>query len=213
MCSTLRTPDQPWVQRADRIRSRPCRWAILDTMQSVESTSSPSPASRAAAGLGSKITFAVMITVLLVAIVFAANQNEVIGWLVVAISAGWLILATVVVLFVRRGARAVNNQVKNAQATFAAQHAQRAGSTTTAEPQGDPMRDSKLDHSFKIVEVQTRVVTEELSKGADADQQMIERALETIAMTSSNARDMINPDRAQQRNHDGEPPISGDIIN
>lgn len=183
-------------------------------MQSVESASSSSPASRAAAGLGSKITFAVMITVLLVAIVFAANQNHIIGWLVVAISAGWLILATAVVLFVRRGARAVNNQVKNAQATFAAQqNAQRAGSPASAESQGDPMRDSKLDHSFKIVEVQTRVVTEELGKGADADQQMIERALETIAMTSSNARDMINPDRAEQRNNNGEPPISGDVIN
>ncbi|WBL19031.1 hypothetical protein [Citricoccus sp. NR2] len=183
-------------------------------MQSVESSSPASPASRAAAGLGSKITFAVMITVLLVAIVFAANQNDVIGWLVVAVSAGWLILATVVVLFVRRGARAVNNQVKNAQATFAAQHAQRAGSTTTAsEPQGDPMRDSKLDHSFKIVEVQTRVVTEELNKGADADQAMIGRALETIAMTSSNARDMINPQRGQNSTKDGEDPISGDVIN
>ncbi|WFP17340.1 hypothetical protein [Citricoccus muralis] len=182
-------------------------------MQSVESASSSSPASRAAAGLGSKITFAVMITVLLVAIVFAANQNHIIGWLVVAISAGWLILATAVVLFVRRGARAVNNQVKNAQATFAAQQNAQRADTASAQPAGDPMRDSKLDHSFKIVEVQTRVVNEELRKGAEADQQMIERALETIAMTSSNARDMINPDRAQQRNNDSEPPISGDVIN
>lgn len=183
-------------------------------MQSVESSSSASDGSRSSASrLGSKITFTVMVIVLLVAIVFAANQNDIIGWLVVAISAGWLILATVVVLFVRRGARAVNNQVKNAQATVAAQQAQRSQPTQKTETSGDPMRDSKLDHSFKIVEVQTRVITTEMGKGTDADREMIDRALETIAMTSANARDMINPDRNKNQGDSGEDPISGDVIN
>ncbi len=53
------------------------------------------------------------------------------------------------------------------------------------------MRDLKLDHSFKIVQVQVRVVDEERAKGATANQDTINRALETIAITATNARDMI----------------------
>ncbi|MFC7403131.1 hypothetical protein [Citricoccus sp. GCM10030269] len=172
------------------------------------------------ASRGSGVTFAVMVVILLVALLFAANQNDVIGWLLVVISAGWLILAILVVLGVRRGAKSVDRRMKN----FSASLAPRVGGTDATGPSasgtgptsggspstGDSLRDTKLDHSFKIVQVQARVVTEELDKGADADTDMVARALETIEVTSSNARDMLKEPGAGQ-NPDG--PISGEVIN
>ncbi|NUL44172.1 hypothetical protein F7P69_03035 [Cellulosimicrobium funkei] len=181
-----------------------------------------------------------MVVVLLVALLFAANQNDVIGWLLVAISAGWLALATLVVLGVRRGARSVDRRMKD----FSASLAPRVGtadappapaSATSSRNQGrsgtadggasDSMRNTKLDHSFKIVQVQTRVVTEELSKGADSDTDMIARALETIHITSANAREMIKDSSAPSgsggqseqpgtaRGAGTEGPITGEVIN
>ena len=81
----------------------------------------------------------------------------------------------------------------------------------------DPMRDTKVDHSLKIVEVQKRVISEELAKGIDqADFEMIDRALDTIEMTAHNARDMINPNRNQKPTPDsdnGTNTITGEVIN
>ncbi|GAA1116347.1 hypothetical protein [Citricoccus alkalitolerans] len=192
---------------------------------------------------GSGITFAVMVVVLLVALLFAANQNDVIGWLLVAISAGWLALAALVVLGVRRGARSVDRRMKDLSASLAprvgsaeapaAPSAPSSASSSRTSGQArateggapDPMRDTKLDHSFKIVQVQTRVVTEELSKGADSDTDMIARALETIHITSANAREMIK-ESSVPSGSEGKPgqsgtarpagtegPITGEVIN
>ena len=72
--------------------------------------------------------------------------------------------------------------------------------------EADEMRDLKLDHSFKIVQVQVRVVEDERAKGDAADQDTINRALETIAITSSKARDMIRSSGG------GDEPVSGTII-
>jgi hypothetical protein len=202
-------------------------------MQSVESGSNrraeqPRPAPRGTgwASKGSGITFAVMVVVLLVALLFAANQNDVIGWLLVAISAGWLVLAVLVVLGVRRGAQSVDRRMKNLSASMAPRAAQQepAPAGPAAAPStGDSMRDTKLDHSFKIVQVQTRVVTGELAKGTAADTDMVARALETIEITAANARDMIKEAAGPQstgtqssgpaagRPADG--PISGEVIN
>ncbi|GAA1666082.1 hypothetical protein GCM10010977_05750 [Citricoccus zhacaiensis] len=205
-------------------------------MDAVESGTDRQPGRPGAAkgrGWGSKgsgITFAVMVVVLLVALLFAANQNDVIGWLLVVISAGWLALAALVVLGVRRGARSVDRRMKDLSASLAP----RVGAVDTppAPTSGparasdggasDPMRDTKLDHSFKIVQVQTRVVTEELSKGAESDTDMIARALETIYITSANAREMIKESSAPSGD-EGKPgtakaagtegPITGEVIN
>jgi hypothetical protein len=182
-----------------------------------------------------------MVVVLLVALLFAANQNDVIGWLLVVISAGWLALAALVVLGVRRGARSVDRRMKDFSASLAprvgaadtpsnppstsssAASSRTSGQTGAAEGRAsDPMRDTKLDHSLKIVQVQTRVVTEELSKGADSDSDMIARALETIHITSANAREMIKESSAPSGGEDkpGKPgtagtegPITGEVIN
>ncbi|MFB9074960.1 hypothetical protein ACFFIO_07585 [Citricoccus parietis] len=196
-----------------------------------------------------------MVVVLLVALLFAANQNDVIGWLLVVISAGWLALAALVVLGVRRGARSVDRRMKDLSASLAprvgaadtpstppsssSSSSSSSASSRTSGQAGaagsgasDPMRDTKLDHSFKIVQVQTRVVTEELSKGADSDSDMIARALETIHITSANAREMIKessaPSSGEGKGEDKpgksgksgtaraagtEGPITGEVIN
>lgn len=162
-------------------------------------------------GLG----FAVMVTVLLVALLFAANQNSVIGWLLVAISAGWLIFAVVVFLQMRKGiqgaARRVDSMVAN---TARHQEAPVASGAQTAVA-GDPMRDTKLDHSFKICQVQVRVVREQLAAG-EVDRDMVDRALETIDITASNARDMIKGDAAEggadARQGRNEGPVSGTVV-
>lgn len=176
-------------------------------MQPIESSARP-----ATRGLGSKLTLAVMVVLLLVAIIFAANENDVIGWLVVIIAGGWLILAVATVMMVRRGAKAVKNQTDRFSAAMAGRSSQ---TVQVVEEAGDPMRDTKLDHSFKIVEVQVRVINKEFEKGAEADQDMIARALDTIEMTASNARDMIDPDRHEKKkksNSGNEGPITGEVL-
>ena len=178
-------------------------------MQSVESGSSAqSSPSSSRQGLnwtmkGGGITFGVMVLVLIVALLFAANQNDVIGWLLVIISGGWLLLAVAVVLGVRRGAQSVSKQVKNMTASMAP----RTEVQGQSAPAVDPMRDTKLDHSFKIVQVQARVVKEQLDAAGGADREMVDRALETIQITSSNARDMLKEGRG-----DSEGPVSGTVV-
>lgn len=158
------------------------------------------------------VVLLVVIIAFIVAVIFAANNNDVIGWLVVAISAGWLVLSLVSLIMVRRGARAVQKSARDLGSNIAAASA--GGSVVDA---ADPMRDTKVDHSLKIVEVQKRVITEELAKGTqEADFEMIERALDTIEMTAANARDMLNPDRHTNHKPDegnGPNTITGDIIN
>ncbi len=198
-------------------------------MQSVESGNQQNTG-RADAGTrrvgwasrGSGITFAAMVVILIVALLFAANQNDVIGWLLVVISAGWLVLAVLVTLGVRRGARSVDRKMKDLSASMATRttdHAAQPGpSASSSASPVDPMRDTKLDHSFKIVQVQARVVTEELDKGTEADSDMVARALETIHITSANAREMLKAQGSSTRSSTrpgpgNEGPISGEVIN
>ncbi|MGL3806333.1 hypothetical protein ACSYDW_09575 [Paeniglutamicibacter sp. R2-26] len=152
----------------------------------------------------STLSLAVMVTIFLVAVVFAANQNDVIGWFVVVISLGWLLLSAFLVFGLKRGARKMSEQLKAATAAAAA----RGG-----DPQQAPVvideatrnRDLKLDHSFKIIQVQTKVVNEYRHQAGEEAAGMVDRALETIEITASNARDMMKP--ANQ----GEP-MTGEVI-
>lgn len=175
-------------------------------MQSIESSSHRK-------GLRlSNVLLLVVIIAFIVSIIFAANQSEIVGWFVVVIAGGWLVLSIVSLVMVRRGAQAVHRTAQNIGSNIAASSA--GGSVVDAS---DPMRDTKVDHSLKIVEVQKRVVTDELAKGIDnADFEMIDRALDTIEMTASNARDMLNPDRhntSSKAGGDGSQTITGDVIN
>ena len=124
---------------------------------------------------------AVMLVVFLVAVVFAANQNDVIGWLVVIVSLGWLLVFSFVVFSLRSAARKAAARLQG-RARFGG-----SGQSSAAPAAADRARDMKLDHSFKIVQVQVGVVREYLGK----DDGMVERALETIEITSHNARSMM----------------------
>lgn len=175
-----------------RLRGEPGIIWSMSSQQPLPS-SGPQRADEAVKNFGrrsSGITFAVMITVLLVAIIFAANQNEIIGWIIVVISAGWLLLAAVLVFSVRRGAKKFGDAVDSARADAAARGAAQSGGTVVVD-EDTHARNMKLDHSFKIVQVQKRVVAQELAQGEDADMEMVERALDTIEVTAHNGRDML----------------------
>lgn len=184
--------------------------------QSLPSHEAAESALRNAGKRGTSIVFAVMITVLLVALVFAANQNDIIGWILVVIAGGWLLLATVVVTVFRRGAKKFGDAVDSARADVAAQ---RAGSQqgTVVVDEDTHARNMKLDHSFKIVQVQTRVIKQELAKGAEADHEMVERAMETVEITAHNGRDMLAEHVGRESGNrttddGGDTTIEGDVV-
>ncbi|EXF24323.1 hypothetical protein BG28_06940 [Nesterenkonia sp. AN1] len=178
-----------------------------------------------------------MITVLLVALIFAANQNDVIGWIIAVIAGGWLLLATVLVISVRSGAKKFGQTLDSARADAASRRADTLGGTAVVD-EDTHARNLKLDHSFKIVQVQKRVITQELGKAEEADLAMVERALDTIEMTAGNGRDMLaehvgrgsrdagqesggepgeqrgdQTRRAKKRNNNDDEPITGEIVN
>lgn len=139
------------------------------------------------------VGMAIMLVVFLVAVVFAANENDVVGWLVVIISLGWLLIFSFVVFTVRSAARKAN-------ARFEEFSKAAGGDVRSGGGRSSAMRDEKLDHSFKIVQVQARVIRDHLGK----DQDMVDRAIETIEITSHNARGMI------KNTDDG--PVEGTVV-
>jgi hypothetical protein len=157
----------------------------------------------------------VFIIAFVVAVIFAANQNDVVGWVVAIIAAFWLVLASFVVFSIQKAAKKAGAKITEAQNAFNAATG-RAPSSGSADHGGtrlvksrneaDEVRDLKLDHSFKIVQVQVRVVEQERAKGAASDQDTIRRALETIEITATNARDMIKSSGG------ADEPVSGTII-
>lgn len=139
----------------------------------------------------------VLAIVFLVALVFAANNSTVLGWVIAVIAFGWLLLSTFVYIGVHKAAAFGARQVALAQAQMAQQNSANApadgGTRLVSQDSGsrsaEKARDLKLDHSFKIINVQIGVVNEYLGK----DPEMVARALETINITAANGRGMINP--------------------
>jgi hypothetical protein len=189
-------------------------------MQSLGNPSSQPSATSAATGKFSMfriggLGMTVFIIAFLVAVLFAANQNDVVGWVVAVIAAFWLVLAAFVVFSIQRAAKKAGAKLNEAQNAFnsAVGRAPMAGSTdqggtrlVAERAQADELRDMKLDHSFKIVQVQVRVVEQERAKGDAADPETIRRALETIEITATNARDMMKAPGGSDE------PVSGTII-
>ncbi|WP_026534331.1 hypothetical protein [Arthrobacter sp. H14] len=162
-------------------------------------------------GRSSGIGMAVMAIVFLVTLVFAANENDVIGWIIAIVAFGWLLLATFIVVSIRRAAKFGAAQVREAQDNIRSATGRAPSSSSSSHGgtrlvneapanRGNSMRDLKLAHSFKIVQVQKRVVEENLGKDPDA----VARALETIEITAHNGMGMLKGD-------DGEP-ISGKVV-
>ncbi len=140
----------------------------------------------------------VLAAVFLVALVFAANNSTVLGWIIAAIAFGWLVLSTFVYIGVHKAAAFGARQVALAQAQMAQHNSANApadgGTRLVSQDSGsrtaEKAREMKLDHSFKIISVQVGVVNEYLGK----DAAMVARALDTIDITATNGRGMINPD-------------------
>src|SRR6476661_9135475 len=60
----------------------------------------------------------VLVTAFIVAVIFAANQNDVVGWVVAVIAAFWLALATFVVFSIQRAAKKAGAKFNEAQSAF-----------------------------------------------------------------------------------------------
>ncbi|WP_427016629.1 hypothetical protein ACQCSX_18150 [Pseudarthrobacter sp. P1] len=158
----------------------------------------------------------VLAVVFLVALVLAANNNSVLGWFIAVVALGWLALSTFVYIGVHKAARFGAEQVRLAQAQLAqaSSAAAPAGQGTTLIDDGAAsVRDLKLDHSFKIIQVQAGVIAEQLGKDAG----MVDRALETIQITAHNGRGMIKkdgdaPGTGETPRNDGGETIAGVVI-
>ena len=157
----------------------------------------------------------VLVIAFVVAVIFAANQNDVVGWIVAIIAGFWLLLASFVVFSIQKAAKKASARLNEAQNAFNAATGQpptassvnHGGTRLVSERrESDSVRDMKLDHSFKIVQVQVRVVEQERAKGEAADHDTIRRALETIEITATNARDMIKSSGGDDE------PMAGTII-
>lgn len=131
----------------------------------------------------------VLVLAFLVAVIFAANQNDVIGWIVAIVSFGWLVFAFFVFTTVRTAGRKAQERFERAAEQLTGRAPSVAGTAGEARTVDD-VRDLKIDHSFKIIQVQERVIRENLG----TDHEMVVRALETIQITASNARDMLRPE-------------------
>src|SRR5690625_7154971 len=107
----------------------------------------------------SNVVLLIVVIAFIVAVIFAANQNDIVGWMVVVIAGGWLVLSTASLIMVSRGARAVQRTAKNIGSNIAAASA----GGNVVDP-SDPMGDTKDAHSRNIEEDQTRGTTDALAK-------------------------------------------------
>lgn len=177
----------------------------MGTMRSLgSSTPSTTPAAETgsrAAQWGTVIGLAVLVVIFAVALLQAANANSWLGWALAGIALGWLLLATWVVLMVRKAARFGRRQVDEAREQL------RTGSgrapAATRSGAADSMRDEKLSHSFQIVLVQSKVIKQELAAlpVEGPEREALDRALDTIDITAGNGMSMLRQD-----------PLSGTVV-
>ncbi|HEY8295658.1 MAG TPA: hypothetical protein VIG41_09995 [Micrococcaceae bacterium] len=159
----------------------------------------------------------VLALVFLVALVLAANNNTVLGWVIAVIAFGWLALATLSYIGLYKVARFGASQVRQAQSHLAKASGGTArpdgsdGGTRLVAESGGGVRDLKLDHSFKIIQVQVSVIADNLAAG---DREQVDRALETIGITAANARGLLGSGGAGDGSGAGpdEGPIAGTVI-
>lgn len=175
-------------------------------MSQIDRGSAPAPSTRRAGvpGMGA-VVIGVLVLALLVAVLFAANTNQVVGWIVVVVAGLWLILAATIFLVLHRGARAVGRRWDNTNANLAARNQPR---TVQVIDEDERNHELKLDHSFKIIQVQHDVAVKNLDGDSDEARDQLNRALETIQITANNARDMITERRKARK----ASAVDGEII-
>lgn len=142
------------------------------------------------------IGMALLVLVLVAAIVQAAHEESMLGWILAAIALGWLGLACYALVLARR--TLVHNQEVLAE--------KKRLNGTDQEGTGS-VRDQKLAHSFQIVKVQNTVLREELAKGELADREVVERSLDTIDFTAKNGMGLAHAkDREDAPGQEGRTP-------
>lgn len=166
--------------------------------------SGPARPSRASAAVA-LVGITALVVIFVVALLQAANENSVLGWILAAIALGWLLIAIFVLWMVRKAARYGARQMEQAQ-----QNAQRAFGRAPAAARGTStpdrsITDQKIEHSFQIIMVQTRLISANLPApdGSGGDREQVDRALDTIAVTASNGMGIVQ---------DSSTPMSGEVI-
>lgn len=145
-------------------------------MQSTDTRSSTAPSSSKALW-GAGIGIILLVILFVVAIFQAAHEESVLGWIVAAILLAWVGVAAYLCTAVVRTLNANRRSYEMA-------------AKARIEDE-DSMLADKLEHSFQIVLVQSKVIKEQLEAGGDDAQGMIERALDTINTTSLNGMGMV----------------------
>jgi hypothetical protein len=147
------------------------------------------------------IGMAVLVLIFVFAIIQAANESSVLGWILAAIAGGWLAIAVYVLFMVRGTLRFGREAVARMEGEMRGASG-RAPAAASSAAEGDSIRDQKIAHSFQIVLVQAKVLSEELEKGADADREVVDRSIDTINLTAKNGMGMVRSDG----------PISGTVV-
>lgn len=178
----------------------------MQPIGSSRATSTARPSSRASLWV-TVIGMSALLVIFMVAVLQAANEHSVLGWILAAIALGWLLVAIFVLWMVRKAALFGARQIQQAQAEADLRfgRAPMASASTAPAPQRSIL-DQKLEHSFQIIMVQARVIAANLpaadgSSVGDRDQ--VDRALDTIAVTASNGMGMIK---------DAGNPLTGEVV-
>jgi hypothetical protein len=172
-------------------------------MPEIVTGSVSTPANGRGRSILGQVAIGAIVVLLFVAVLFAVNQNQVVGWIVAVLIAAWLVFAIVALVVIRRGARAVGKKWDDTNANLAART---SGTTVGIIDEDERNHELKLDHSFKIIQVQHGQVMKYLGQDGDEAADQVNRALETIQITATNARDMINERRKERQSNavDGE---------
>lgn len=148
-----------------------------------------------------------LVVIFVVALLQAANQNSVLGWVLAAIALGWLLIACFVLWMVRKAAKFGARHIEQAQQDANRRFGRAPMASATAAPAEDrSILDQKLEHSFQIIMVQTRVIAANLPApdgSTPGDREQVDRALDTLAVTASNGMGMVQ---------DSQVPLSGEVI-
>lgn len=169
----------------------------MESMQSIGSSDpragnvTPSTSTTGRAFWATVIGMAVMVLIFVFAVIQAANEQSVLGWILAAIAFGWLALAVYALFLVRGTLRFGKSAVRKLQSDLADAQLRAPSAGTSAAPATDSMRDQKLAHSFQIVLVQNKVLKEELEKGEQSDPEVVNRAIDTINFTAKNGMGMV----------------------
>lgn len=148
------------------------------------------------------IGMAVLVIIFVTAILQAAHESSVLGWILAAIALGWLALAAYALLLVRGTLRFGRSAVENFEEQMRSASGRAPAAQTLPVQDAGSLRDQKIEHSFQIVLVQNRVIKEQLDRGSAADREIIDRAVDTIDFTAKNGKGLV---RAQE-------PLSGDVL-